>query len=259
MIPTTTFIRADLKMRARQSMNGNWGILIPVTLIMQCLSIVNLFTAIGSTAELLISLANIFLCGAFSYAGCIVFLKLSKQKPTSLNDFFAAFADFGKSLPLWGLMFIKIFLWSLLFIIPGIVKTIAYSQAFYIKAENPELSAGEVLALSEKMTYGYKMDIFVLYLSFAGWYLLSLATFYLVGLYALPYLNMTLTELYFYLNESYNAQNSPNKTAIALETLAAQAAGERENAPDEITPAATLAESDVEDVEIDEYSEESSV
>lgn len=260
MIPTTTFIRADLKMRARQNMTGNWGILIPVTLFMQCLIIVNLFTPIDSAAELIISLVNLLLSGAFSYAGCVVFLSLAQNKPASVNDFFAAFADFGKSMPLWGLMFVKVFLWSLLLIIPGIVKAIAYSQAFYIKVENPEMSASDILALSEKMTYGYKMDIFVLYLSFIGWYILGSLTFYIAGLYYLPYFNLTLTELYFYLKESYTAKNSPNEAAIILDELAQQAAIERENASAGLPLTTTAPDNNqANPPEIDEYSEESSV
>lgn len=140
----TTFIRADLKMRARQAMSGNWGILIPVILIMFSLSIIYSFTPYGSLSESVVAILDLVFHGAFVFAACTVFLNLTYRSPTSLSDFFAAFADFGKSLPLWGLMVLKVFLWMLLLVIPGIIKGIAYSQAFYIKAENPELSASEV-------------------------------------------------------------------------------------------------------------------
>ena len=65
------------------------------------------------------------------------------------------------------------FLWSLLFIIPGIVKAYAYSMTEYILYENPRLSAGEAIRISNAMTQGFKGELFVFDLSFILWNLLS--------------------------------------------------------------------------------------
>ena len=94
----TTFVRADLKMRARQAMRGNWGLLIPVILIMYSLSIVYAFTPDGSVSESIVALLDLVFTGAFVYAGCTVFLHLTYRRPTSLSEFFAAFP---KSAALW--------------------------------------------------------------------------------------------------------------------------------------------------------------
>ncbi len=89
-----------------------------------------------------------------------------------------------------------IYLWSLLFIIPGIVKAYSYSMAPFILAENPGIGAKRAIVLSDKMTQGEKMNIFVLDLSFLGWMFLGLlACGY--GVYAVyPYMIATRVELY---------------------------------------------------------------
>ena len=90
----TTFIRADLKMRARQAMSGNWGILIPVILIMSSLSIIYSFTPYGSLSESVVAILGLVFHGAFVFAGCTVFLNLTYRIPTSLSDFFCSFCRF---------------------------------------------------------------------------------------------------------------------------------------------------------------------
>ena len=68
-------------------------------------------------------------------------------------------------------------LWTLLFIIPGIVKACAYSMAFYVKNDRPELSAKEAIDESQRLMDGFKMKFFILQLSFIGWYILGALCF----------------------------------------------------------------------------------
>ncbi len=91
---------------------------------------------------------------------------------------------------------IYIFLWSLLLIIPGIIKMYQYRFVPYILAENPELKDNRALELSKEMTDGEKMDIFILDLSFLGWFFLG-ALFFGVGvLFVQPYYDAVNAELY---------------------------------------------------------------
>ncbi len=79
-------------------------------------------------------------------------------------------------------------LWSLLFVIPGIVKAYSYSLAMYIKSENMGMSASNAIDMSKKITEGHKMDLFVLDLSFFGWFILSALTLDILGvIYVQPY------------------------------------------------------------------------
>ena len=81
-----------------------------------------------------------------------------------------------------------IFLWSLLFVIPGIVKAYAYSVAPYILANYPDVEAMEALNLSKRITNGHKAELFIFDLSVIGWHLLSLFTFGLLEIfYVGPY------------------------------------------------------------------------
>ena len=92
---------------------------------------------------------------------------------------------------------LKIFLWSLLFLIPGIVKSYEYRMIPYLLAENPNLSQEEVFQISRQMMDGQKMEAFVLDWSFFGWELLSAFTWGLVGVfYVQPYVFLTDAALY---------------------------------------------------------------
>lgn len=88
------------------------------------------------------------------------------------------------------------FLWSLLLIIPGIIKAFAYSQAMYIIAEEPNIGTREALRRSEEMMVGHKAEYFVLQLSFIGWGILSTFTFGILTLWLVPYMNATMANYY---------------------------------------------------------------
>lgn len=92
---------------------------------------------------------------------------------------------------------IYIVLWTLLLIVPGIIKTYEYRMVPYILAEHPEMEAREVIALSREMMNGEKMNAFVLDVSFIPWLLLSSLTFGIVGIFFTePYIRATDAELF---------------------------------------------------------------
>lgn len=93
------------------------------------------------------------------------------------------------------------FLWTLLFIVPGIIKTYAYRMVPYILSDNPNISRTRALELSDKMTDGDKMDMFILDLSFIGWYLLGTILLLVGVLFVMPYENATKAELYLELRQ----------------------------------------------------------
>lgn len=90
-----------------------------------------------------------------------------------------------------------VFLWSLLFLIPGIVKTYEYAMIPYILAERPDLETQEIFDLSRQMMSGEKFDTFILGLSFIGWMIVVLLTLGIAQVfYVGPYMHMTDAELY---------------------------------------------------------------
>jgi len=91
-------------------------------------------------------------------------------------------------------------LWSFLFVIPGIVKSYAYSQALYIQAENPDMNWKECIQKSQDMMYGHKMELFKVHLSMIGWILLVSFTLGIAAIWVVPYLTTISTKYYMYLN-----------------------------------------------------------
>lgn len=106
------------------------------------------------------------------------------------------------------------FLWYLLLIIPGIVKAYAYSMVPYILADNPNIGHKRAVELSMQMTEGHKFDMFVLDLSFIGWYLLGSLLFFIGTFFVRPYDDATKAELYLVLRQ--NAINNGYCTAGEL-------------------------------------------
>ena len=79
----------------------------------------------------------------------------------------------GENILLGILISVFTFLWSLLLVVPGIVKSYSYSMATYIRVDHPEYDWKECIEESKKMTYGHKMELFILDLSFLGWYIVG--------------------------------------------------------------------------------------
>lgn len=91
---------------------------------------------------------------------------------------------------------IFIFLWSLLLVIPGIIKSFSYSMTFYILADNPDLRPQEAIQRSRDMMRGHKWRLFELYLSFIGWYILALLTFGIGMFFLEPYIQQSVANFY---------------------------------------------------------------
>lgn len=92
------------------------------------------------------------------------------------------------------------FLWSLLFVIPGIIKSYSYRMVPYILAENPDMVPSEAIAKSISMTDGHKMNMFILDLSFIGWYILGAFAFGIGKFFVNPYVESTYAQLYLTLS-----------------------------------------------------------
>lgn len=127
--------------------------------------------------------------------GFMIFsLHISRRLPNSIGNLFDAFGNFFRFLWLVILISFFTFLWSLLFIIPGIVAAYRYRQALYILIDNPDMRAIDCIRKSKEMMAGHKAELFVLDLSFLGWYLLSVIPF--VPIYVYPYTMTTYAGYY---------------------------------------------------------------
>lgn len=186
-------MRALLKANAKENLRGNWGTAILVLLIAHVLL---------SASYMVVAVGELILLGPLETGVALVFLKLSYREPAEVGDLFQPFQNFVNTFFAGFLSAIFTFLWSLLFVIPGIVKALSYSQVYYIMCDHPEYTGREAIDASREMMRGHKGELFVLQLSFFGWFLLSALTFGLLMFYVMPYYQSTLTEYYRYLKES---------------------------------------------------------
>ena len=196
------FDRISFKAAAKAQLKGNWSSALLVTLVQLFFAIV--FGA-SYKATTIMSLASLLTSGIITLAAAHFYLVYKNSTTETRPDFqvfiqglenwFAGILSY-----LWFVLWS--FLWGLLFVVPGIVKMLAYSQMFYIIAENPDIDCRQAMKLSIKMTQGFKADLFVLCLSFFGWILLSTLTCGVLLIWVLPYINITFAHTYAYLKET---------------------------------------------------------
>ena len=118
-----------------------------------------------------------------------------------------------------GAMFVTelfIGLWSLLLFIPGIVKALQYSMVQFILADNPSMPGSRAREISRIMTNGEKGAIFVLMLSFLGWFILGTICLFVGTLFVLPYYEATFAELYIFLRDRAIQTNQINPAELGL-------------------------------------------
>ncbi len=146
--------------------------------------------------------AAIFILTIFVFhpleVGCKRYMTIARDVKPAFGELGFVFRNcYGNVVKIMFLKNLYIFLWTLLLIIPGIVKTYEYRMVPYLLAEYPDMDAPEAFRISREMMTGNKWEAFVLDLSFLGWNILSLMTVGIVGFfYAEPYQMLTNSALY---------------------------------------------------------------
>ena len=140
------------------------------------------------------------------------FMENEMDKKNGIGSFVEPFKNgyYGNTVVGMFMRDLKIFLWSLLLVIPGIIKAYEYRMVPYILAEHPEMSYKEALECSSNMMKGQKMNAFILDLSFIGWEILATMTFGILAIFWVnPYEYATSAELYLELSDgNVSAQQS---------------------------------------------------
>lgn len=187
--------RAELKAMAKEQIKGNIGMLFVVSLIVAAVTgLANLVLGAIPGGGLV---ASVIITPALSLSVVRIYLALvNAGKKPEAKDAFSGFDDFFTAFKASFLVGLYTFLWSLLFVIPGIIKGLSYSQTMLIVAENKGIGAREAIRRSKEMMDGYKMELFVLSLSFIGWYLLVAITFGIAAIWVAPYMQATMVNFY---------------------------------------------------------------
>lgn len=150
----------------------------------------------GAATGATIGIAALLIIGPMTVGYCAFNLSLVRGENLDISRLFSGFGNFGTNFAAGLLMAIFTFLWSLLFFIPGIVKSYAYSMTPYILNDNPGMGPSEAITESRRMMNGHKWQLFVLHLSFLGWIILTALTCGILSIYVSPY--MKATEAAFY-------------------------------------------------------------
>lgn len=125
------------------------------------------------------------------------------------SPFQIGFSNWGHHVSGMLLMGVYTFLWSLLLIVPGIIKGLSYAMTPFILEDKSQLSANEAIELSMKMMEGRKMDLFLLGLSFIGWGILCLLTLGIGYLWLTPYIYVSMASFYEDVKADYQAKMVP--------------------------------------------------
>lgn len=178
--------RAQLKNLAKSQIKGNVLMLALITVIGM---------GLGYLASM-IPVLGLFVMPLMSLCIIYVYLKLANGVKPDISELFNHFDAIWPVFKVYVLTMVFTVLWTMLLVIPGIIKAYAYSQAFYVLAENPGIGAREALRRSEAMMKGHKMEMFMLNISFMGWAILGTFTFGLLYIWLIPYMQATMTNFY---------------------------------------------------------------
>ncbi|MBB6175718.1 MULTISPECIES: DUF975 family protein [Anoxybacillus] len=205
---------SSLRRGAREALKGKWGSSVFLMLVYVFVTIivpagVEVVLSGGwetwlaqenvPTSASIVSMIISFALLPFSVMMYWVFLDAYRHEPVRISPMFTVYQNGKLSLKLivTSILFgIFVFLWSLLLIIPGIIKTLSYSQAFFLLKDHPEYGALQAISESKKRMRGYKGKLFLLYLSFIGWGLLAIITFGIGFLWLVPYVYTSLAAFY---------------------------------------------------------------
>jgi len=176
---------ARITARARNLLKGNWGLPIAFCLLLGILSA-------GGGVPLVGPIVSVVLAGPFAVGSAVFFLTFVRGGKPDMGMLFVGFRNFGNALGTYVLIGIFVFLWSLLLIIPGIIAALAYSQVFYLLADDRTLDPMAAIRNSKALMQGHKAKLFCLQLRFLGWALLCILTLGIGLLWLIPYMTTSL-------------------------------------------------------------------
>ncbi|MCB6993639.1 DUF975 family protein [bacterium 210820-DFI.6.37] len=213
----------NLRMLGRQALEGKWKVALTAVIVCQlCLELpvlildelfgktltelfgngdllygmdtgtgVDFMTIMSQSAQKISAMSGVYsflVTGAFTLGLTMFFISLFRRKEADPAQVFSGFEYFFKALGLSFMVGLFTALWTLLFIVPGIIAMIRYSQAFFILADNPEKGIMECISESKWMMRGNKAKYFCMCLSFIGWIILtSVVVGIIVGIFSLPF------------------------------------------------------------------------
>ena len=194
-----------MRAAARASLSGKWGGAVMVALVWMaamgvmpgCIDAV-VYEGLGTIVQLALI--------PISWSMCVLFLdNLRSGDEYKVGQLFEGFRDYTRVTGTMILTGIYTFLWALLLIVPGIIKSFSYAMTPYVLRDNPELKFNGAIERSMKMMEGHKFDLFYLGLTFIGWALLCILTLGIGFLWLIPYMQSAWAHFYEDVKAEYEA------------------------------------------------------
>lgn len=206
----------ELMRQAREALEGNWAMAVVGNILYQLLvmSVVSFVIAMAMFAAGYSAVSNEnpaliasvvsqigliiqgLLQGALLVGFCSFFLVIVQDNETRLECLFTGFKRFWTALGAYFVSTLFIMLWSLLFLIPGIIAVFRYAMVYFILADDPSAGPIEAIRRSKEMMKGNKWKFFCLQWRFFGWALLCLFTCGVGHLWLIPYMQTTMAQFY---------------------------------------------------------------
>jgi len=189
----------EIKVLAKKNLEGKWG-----TVIFAAFIIFAAFSAGSGSGLLWIVILPLYV----GYA--TIHISIANGKEPNIEDIFNGFKEnYGENLLALLLRTLYTFLWTLCFIIPGIVKSLSYAMTPYI-LQDDDFDEIDLHAIDKSMEMmdGYKIELLALYLSFILWFFLSILTFGILFLYLVPYFQQSLALFYLRVKEDKYESNA---------------------------------------------------
>lgn len=191
----------EYKNRALASLEGNWGTAAIATLILFAItgcvgSVITMPFGSDSPTGMGINGIWSLLCLPLEWGYTVWFLKLIRKEDIRYESLFDGYKDFVRTFLTYFLYGIAVAIGTLLFIVPGIILAIGLMMSIYLIKDNKEISAMDALKKSWEMTKGHKMNLFMLGLSFIGWFILCILTLGIGFLFLVPYIDTAFAYYY---------------------------------------------------------------
>ena len=178
---------SELRAEACVALTDKWVMGAVTTLV---------FGAVSGAASYIPVVGTILVALPMMYGYSIVLLSVMRGGEMNIGGLFDGFNDFGRIVGTKLLQAIYTFLWTLLLVIPGIIKNYSYAMTDFILKDQPELANNAAIEKSMAMMDGNKMKLFLLDLSFIGWAILCLFTFGIGFLFLQPYVQSAHAAFY---------------------------------------------------------------
>ena len=191
----------NYKNRALSALENKWGNFVAITFVYGfIIGITQILSGDKDSPAILhlIGLVLFILALPLTWGFQTLFLGAVRGGEATAKDMFEGYNKelFSRVLTTTLLYYVYVFLWSLLLLIPGCIKSYSYAMTPYILKDNPEMKNNAAIEESMRIMNGHKLELFLLDLSFIGWALLSFLTCGIGFLWLVPYMNMARVNFY---------------------------------------------------------------